>query len=118
MTEQAIPERAESQTCSWCAEQVPRSRDGAYDHHARKGHYPTFPVTEAAHVTEEILNLADDYADMSADDRGRIDWEDLVDRLDGLQPDATLWAIDMGNESDSPAIRAIQREIRKRRREG
>lgn len=71
-------------------------------------------VIEAADVTEEILDMAEEYADGFYD--GRIDWQDLVDRhLDGAYLDDGT-RTNYGDDYDSPAIRKIQRETRKRLR--
>lgn len=72
------------------------------------------PIVSAADVTEEILTMAEDAAEGYAlDDSGRIDWECAIDRLDGLElRDGSR--IDLGSSIDSPAIRKIKREVRKR----
>lgn len=103
-------------TCSRCGKEAERTRDGAFTHDAFEGHLPTFAVVTADDATDEILDLAEEWADQYADGSGRVDWEQVWDRLDGMQPDDTLWGLDFGAEYDTPAMKKIQREVRKRRR--
>jgi hypothetical protein len=68
----------------------------------------------AADVTDEMLDLAETYADTDVDDRGRIDWEAVFDRrLEGAHLSDNR-RLTLGGEYDTPAQRKIQREIRKR----
>lgn len=73
-------------------------------------------VVEAADVTDEVLDIAETYAEGFYPE-GRIDWEDLFDRIDGLSLNDNS-RVDLGNEYGSPAMRKIQREVRKRMQEG
>lgn len=78
------------------------------------GGYTT--IVETKDVTDEVLDLAESYAEGFYVNRGeRVDWNDLMDRLDGLELDDRT-RIDLGNEYDTPAWRKIQRETRKRLR--
>lgn len=68
------------------------------------------PVTKAEHVTDSVMEtvwlvINGWYS------TGRIDWEDVWDRLDG-------YGLDMGGELDSPAMRKIQRLVRESRKQG
>lgn len=75
----------------------------------------TVPRT-AADVTDEILRVAEEVESGWFSD-GPIDWEDFLDRMDGSTlADGTH--LDMGGETDSPAIRRIQRHIRNLRKAG
>lgn len=68
-------------------------------------------VHEGADITDEIIEIAQSvYAGWYGDGQ-RIDWEDLIDRVDGAElSDGTR--LDLGNSMDSPAIKKIKREIR------
>lgn len=76
-------------------------------------------IVEVADVTDEILDQAEFYAETEQDSAGRVDWQSLFDdRLEGLHlnpPDNRR--LTFGNEYDTPAMRKIQREIRKRLRD-
>jgi hypothetical protein len=75
-------------------------------------------VHEAADVTEEILDYAETWAEDDQDSAGRIDWETVFDRrLEGMRL-ADNRRVSLGSEYDTPAQRKIQREVRKRFREG
>ena len=72
-------------------------------------------ITEAAQVTEEILNLAWDKVEGWYMDSA-IDWDDVWDRMDGTTlGDGTT--LDMGNSVDTPAIRKIKRTMNQWKRE-
>lgn len=73
-------------------------------------------VTEAADVTEQVLEMARDVIDGWYSD-GPIDWENVWDRMEGISSDGR-WYLSWGNDNDTPAMRKIQRVIRKERREG
>ena len=79
---------------------------------------PTYTrVTEAAQVTEEILDIAQDTEEGWFGDSARIDWEDFIDRMDGTDlKDGTR--LDLGDQIDSPAIRKIKRHVRTLREMG
>jgi len=73
-------------------------------------------IHEAADVTDEILDACEDIVDGWHGD-GRVDWEDVIDRLDGYHlADGSL--LDLGSNAESGAIRHIKRVIRKRRAGG
>ena len=70
-------------------------------------------VTQADQVTEEILQLIYDIVD-GWYPTGRIDWEDLLDRVDGAElEDGTV--LDLGDDMLSPAIVKIKKCARKYR---
>jgi hypothetical protein len=73
----------------------------------------TRTVVTADDVTEEILEAAESIHD-GWFPVGRIDWESLLDRLDGMELDdgATL---DLGEDLLSPAIRKIKAHLRAHR---
>jgi hypothetical protein len=72
-------------------------------------------VTAADDVPQELLDYAVESADSWFGD-GPIDWERLLDRLDGWEfPDGLL--ADFGDDTDTPAIRKIKAYVRKVRRE-
>src|SRR5690606_22975348 len=63
-------------------------------------------------IIEQAVEITDGwYAD------GPIDWDDVWDRLERSRL-ADGRGIDLGNDQDTPAMRKIRRETRKRRREG
>ncbi len=65
----------------------------------------------ADQVTDEIVTAAYDIADGWYRDTG-IDWEDLLDRLDGMETADGL-ILDLGDSLLSPAIREIRKRVRK-----
>lgn len=65
-------------------------------------------IIEASDVDDALIEDALDIADGWYSE-GPIDWEDLIDRLEGT-------TLDFGVNMDSQAIRKIQREVRFRRR--
>jgi len=73
-------------------------------------------VTEAEHVTEEVLEAVRQIESGWFNDKP-IDWEAVWERLDGSTLDSGL-RIDLGPEYGSPAMRKIQRVIRAERRAG
>lgn len=91
------------------------------NHMAWEGHWFMLEVNAADDVDEAVLAAAEDVADGWYADTP-IDWEDVWDRLDGSlvwnEGPRAKWALSMGSTLDSPAQRKIQREIRKRRRDG
>lgn len=71
-------------------------------------------VVQADQVTEEILKLFYDVVD-GWYQTGRIDWDDLLDRVDGAElEDGTI--LDLGNSMVSPAIVKIKKHVRDYRR--
>lgn len=71
-------------------------------------------ITEAADITDEILTAAEEISNGWYEDR-RIDWDDFIDRLDGMElEDGTR--LDLGTNMLSPAIEKIKAHIRKYRR--
>lgn len=76
-------------------------------------------IIEAAHVTQEVLDAAEEIYDGWFADASSIDWDDLLDRLEGTHLDEHEGRkIDLGPQNDSPAIRRIKRHIRAIRRQG
>lgn len=71
-------------------------------------------IYEAADVTAEIFEAAESVFDGWYADVPRIDWNDFLDRLDGmsLEDGSTL---DLGENMMSPAIKAIKTHIRRYR---
>lgn len=73
-------------------------------------------VTTAEQVTEEILSLTEGVIEGWYND-GKVDWEDVWDRIEGSHlDDGTV--LNLGNNTDTPAMRKIQRHIRQWLREG
>lgn len=71
-------------------------------------------ITKSHEVTEEIRQLFYDAVD-GWYPTGRIDWHDLLDRVDGAElKDGTI--LDLGDSMVSPAIRAIKGYVRDYRR--
>lgn len=75
-------------------------------------------VLTADDVTPEVMALAWGIIEgwyASGDEK--IDWEDVWDRMDGahLEDDSL---VDLGGQTDTPAMRRIQREMRRIIREG
>lgn len=76
-------------------------------------------ITEAADVTEEVLECAEDVYDGWFADRDHVDWDEFWDRLDGYTlKEHENREMDMGTETNSPAMRKIKRHIRRIAREG
>lgn len=75
-----------------------------------------FTPTTAEDVTEELVNMTMDIVDGFYGEQ-RIDWEDVLDRLERQQL-ADGRGIDFGDQMVSPAIGRLQREVRKLRRLG
>jgi hypothetical protein len=70
-----------------------------------------FEVRTAEDVTDEALEMVQGIVEGWYNE-GRIDWEDVWDRMDKRVLDDGR-GIDMGSDLGSPAIRKIKREIRK-----
>ncbi|MFE9525154.1 hypothetical protein [Streptomyces sp. NPDC006631] len=75
-----------------------------------------FEVRTAEDVTEEVLEIVRGIVEGWYDE-GRIDWEDVWDRMERSVLDDGR-GIDMGQDLGSPAILKIKREIRKWRAQG
>lgn len=73
-------------------------------------------IVSAEDVTDEVLEIAWDKVEGWHMDGPGIDWEDVWDRMDGASLDDGR-RIDMGGTMDSPAMKKIQKEMRKRKRE-
>ena len=74
-------------------------------------------VVEAKDVTDEIIEYTVDLVDAEYGD-SPIDWQHIFDdRLDGLYLKDGRQAY-LGSQYDSPAMRKIQREVRKIRSQG
>ena len=72
-------------------------------------------VTDAAHVTDEILTLVREICDGWYLDKP-IDWEDVWERVEKTPYPTFGSYVDLGPEVNTPAMRAIQRAIRAERR--
>jgi hypothetical protein len=70
------------------------------------------PVS-ADEVTDEILTMVTETVDGWYQD-GRIDWQDVWDRVDGSTLDDGR-TVDFGDSLDSPAIRKIKKHVRDHR---
>lgn len=66
-------------------------------------------IVNAEDVTPEILEVAENIVD-GWYQTGPIDWENVWERMENQD-------IDLGSDLDSPAMRKIQRHIRKIRKE-
>lgn len=101
--------------CAQCNE--PCVQD-PFMHQVATNHLPLREVVTAADVDDAVLDLAEMITDGWYSD-GPIDWEDVFDRMEGMEPwsdgPLTRWQLSLGSEYDSKAMRKIQREIRKRR---
>lgn len=71
------------------------------------------PISAAADVTPEILEIAESVVDGWYAD-GRVDWEDFVDRMDDVEL-ADGMRTDFGEDMNSPAVRKIKSYVRKYR---
>lgn len=71
-------------------------------------------VVGADDVTEEILDAAESIFDGWYADEPRIDWEDFLDRLDGI-PLENGTRLDLTSDMMAPAVKAIKAHIRKYR---
>jgi hypothetical protein len=71
--------------------------------------------TAADELTEEIIDAAYEIGEGWYPDT-RIDWDDLIDRLDrqGIERDGK--ELDLGEDMLSPFIVKLKREVNKRRR--
>lgn len=68
-------------------------------------------VVSADDVTNEIREAAESIYDGWFADSERIDWENFLDRLEGIVlNDGT--ELDLGTDTQSPAIKAIKAHIR------
>jgi hypothetical protein len=70
-----------------------------------------FEVRTAEDVTDEVLEIVRGIVEGWYDE-GRIDWEDVWDRMEKSVLDDGR-GIDMGGDLGTPAIRKIKSEIRK-----
>ena len=76
-------------------------------------------ITVASDVTEEILELASGVSDdWFGNTDEPVDWESFWDRLDRTEIPSTGREIDMGSEFDTPAMRKIQKYVRRIRADG
>jgi len=75
---------------------------------------PPLEVRLPADVTDEMIETADSLA--YEDDRGHIDWEMTIDRMDGWKSDdGQEWIFP--DQLDDPVFEKIKRGVRKMRRE-
>jgi hypothetical protein len=70
-----------------------------------------FEVRTAEDVTDEVMEIVRGIVEGWYDE-GRIDWEDVWDRMEKSVLDDGR-GIDMGDDLESPAQRKIKKEIRK-----
>ena len=70
-----------------------------------------YAPVEAADVTPEIVEAAYAYAESPMGGR-MLDWEEIWDRTDGLRLDSGQ-TLDWGGTLDTPAMRKVQREVRR-----
>jgi hypothetical protein len=70
-----------------------------------------FEVRTAEDVTDEVMEIVRGIVEGWYDE-GRIDWEDVWDRMEKNVLDDGR-GIDMGDDLESPAQRKIKKEIRK-----
>ncbi|MGW1180078.1 hypothetical protein [Streptomyces drozdowiczii] len=75
-----------------------------------------FEVRNAEDVTDEVLEIVKGIIEGWYDE-GRIDWENVWDRVEKGQLDDGR-GIDMGEDLDSPAVKKIKKEIRAWRNTG
>ena len=76
---------------------------------------PPLEVRLPADVTDEMIEAADALA--YEDDRGQVDWERTIDRMDGWKSDdGQEWVFP--DQLDDPVFEKIKRGVRKMRREG
>lgn len=66
---------------------------------------------EAADVTDEIIEMAYGYCDAPMGGH-MLSWEEVWDRTDGARLDNGQ-RLDWGNSLDTPAMRKVQREVRR-----
>jgi hypothetical protein len=71
-----------------------------------------FEVRTAEDVTDEVLELVKGIVEGWYDE-GRIDWEDVFERLEYKRTLDDGRGIDLGEDLNSPAIKKIKSEIRK-----
>ena len=70
-------------------------------------------------VNGEILDAAQEVEESWFADEPRIDWDNFWDRLDGYEIASHEGReLDLGSETDTPAMRRIQRHIRDLRSQG
>jgi hypothetical protein len=74
-----------------------------------------FAPRAAEDVTEELVQQAVDIVDGWYNE-GRIDWEDVFDRLEKHTLDNGQ-GIDLGEDLGSPALKTLQRRVRAARKE-
>lgn len=74
-----------------------------------------YTPTTAADITDELVQQAADIVDGWYPD-GRIDWEDIYDRLERRTLDDGR-GIDLGTDLGSPALTALKRRVRAARRD-
>lgn len=73
-------------------------------------------ITAADDVPEALLAYAVEVTDSHYSDEQPIDWDDVVDRIDGFElADGTR--ADLGQDLLSPAIRKIKRHVNQTRKD-
>ncbi|WP_274916813.1 hypothetical protein [Streptomyces sp. WZ-12] len=82
----------------------------------QKSESEDYEVVTAEDVTEEILEIVQGIVEGWYNE-GPVDWENVWDRMEKYSLEDGR-GIDMGGDLSSPAIRKIQREIRKWRAQG
>lgn len=68
-------------------------------------------VITAEEVTAQVLDAAEEIYDGWFADEERIDWHDFLDRLE------RMFFYDLGSSTESDAIKAIKKHVRKIKRE-
>lgn len=71
-------------------------------------------VLRAEDVTDEVLEAVDSIHD-GWYSSGRIDWQDFLERMEGVT--VAGGRIDLGNDTASPAIAAIKAHVRQLRKQ-
>lgn len=71
-------------------------------------------VIQSEDVTKEIFEAAEAVFDGWYIEAPRIDWQDFLDRLDGMPLDDGA-KLDLGDDMTSPAIQAIKARVRRYR---
>ena len=84
----------------------------ACGHEASRDH-PVLMVASVNDVTQEIIDTA--YELVMEDDRGNVDWERLINSIEGDRraADGRCWQFPL--EYDDPVFNKIKREVRKMR---
>lgn len=71
-------------------------------------------TTYTTEITPEVLTAAESIYDGWFADAAQIDWENFLDRLDGIELDDGT-RLDLGNDLLAPPIKAIKAHIKRYR---